>query len=521
MIKIFIKFVKQHLKTSLLYFFLLTLSNICIIYQPLSLSKVLEKSQFSFDTDILIFIGLSILTPCIISFKDRTLNYVTNLMSVRVANDMMQKMLHKDILQIKKYSSNYIIRVINNYSWLVSDFYLYTFLDTLISLITALVMLWLLAQRNAYIALFVLICHLLRLLGIYLIQGNIVKSSEEKIDRRNTFLGAFSNYLIKIKHIVIRSKQQDCYSILSNQSRLNLNATKKNAHWKSFSSSMGQTSFYTIQFATVLVGLLLSNRFGITVAILQLSFSYATEIGKCLQMVSELFPAFAELKAYDGYVQSLLEIKNMKSIGLTNRFKQIKLDHLSFGYDEKKILQHLNYEFNTGYIYVIKGENGTGKSTLIKVISGLYSQYDGQILLDGIPLEDYNIEYFFNHLISILTQDDLLFEGSIRDNLLDENEGHIEEVAKYFGLNDIDKQITSNGTNLSGGEKRKVLLARTFLNIINKKPPLVIFDEPTYALETETVRKVIDAINKLSKHCIVIIVSHEKETIKNAIEIQL
>lgn len=521
MIKIFFKFVKNHLKASFFYFCLLILSNICIILQPLSLSHLLAKSQFNFDQDVLIFIGISILTPCIISYKDRTLNYVTNLMSTNVVNNMMEEVLHKDVLQIKSLSSNYIVRVINNFSWLISDFYLYTFLDAVISLISALMMFWILAQNNLYIALFILICHLLRLFSISLIQKKLTKSAEQRISKNNIFLSSFSNYMSKLKQIIIRSKEKTCYNILLQQSLMNLKATKTNVHWKSVLSSMGNTSFWIIKFATVLFGLLLSEKYGITFAILQLSFSYASEIGLCLQMTTELLPGHAQLKAHYNYMQSILAFENTKASGLKNNFNQVKLVDLNFGYKDKNVINHLNLEFNKGKIYVIKGENGKGKSTLMKVISGLYTGYKGQILLDNTPFENYNIEYYLTHLITFLTQEDLLFDGSIKDNLLANDQQAMQDIVSYLGITDLDKHITSSGENLSGGEKRKILLARTFLSIMENNPSLIIFDEPTYALEKETVQKVIEAIEQLANHCIVMVISHNNDFQKNNIDIHL
>lgn len=521
MFNVFLEFVRKYYKQALLYFVLLLITNICMIYQPLTLNKVLEKSIFVFDEDTILFILLSFITPLIMLYKDRTLNYVTNLMSIDVSTNLIANMLHKDVLELKKKTSNYIVRIIFNYSWLVSDFYLYTLLDSFFSLMTALIILVILSKYSLPLALFILIAHILRLLTIFSLQPKLQVKATEKITTENDYFGTFTNYVIKLKSIITRNKVCECNSILSSQKAACVKTANSYASVRSISTTLGQTAFWIIRFTSILFGMHLSAAYGLSLISLQLAFSYSNEIGVCLKMVSELLPTFSDLKANAKHVDSLECIENTKSRGFQENFSSIHLKDVSFGYDDKIVLKSINEDFEKGNIYVIHGENGSGKSTLMKIISGLYTKYKGEIFLDDKSLSEYNIEHFLNHYVSILTQDDILLEGTVIENLLSSDERNIQLLAKKFNISDLSRTINSNGTNLSGGEKRKILLARFFLDVLKKKPKLIILDEPTYALEKETITKVIHLITTLAKDAIVLVISHNQEDFINEKHIHL
>ena len=291
--------------------------------------------------------------------------------------------------------------------------------------------------------------------------------------------------------------------------------------YRSLSSSLGEAGFWLIRFATLLLGLYLSKTMGVTLATLQLAFSYSSEIGSCMQMVSEFMPTYSELKANYAEIQELYRIEDIKRDGYENKFDKIQVRNLEFGYDNNLVLNGINAEMKIGNVYVVKGENGRGKSTFIKIISGIYANYHGEILLNNISLKDYNKEYYFDHLITILTQDDLLFEGTIKDNLLSEDELFLSKVCEYINIGNLERHVLVNGENLSGGEKRKILLARALLDIKRKNPSLVIFDEPTYAIEVDLISKIVNIINQISKKCIAIVISHDDLPFENKVEINL
>lgn len=175
--------------------------------------------------------------------------------------------------------------------------------------------------------------------------------------------------------------------------------------------------------------------------------------------------------------------------------KEIKVENLSFSYDNKTIFKDVSFTIEKGRKYLIKGPSGVGKSTLIKILSMIYDNYEGRITLDGI---DYNLinERSFNNSVSFVYQDVFLFEDTIGNNvslykslpedaLFDAlNKSGLKEMiaSRAEGINAV---LEENGKNLSGGERQRISVARA----IAKGAAVVFIDEGTSALNVELGRE--------------------------------
>ncbi len=186
------------------------------------------------------------------------------------------------------------------------------------------------------------------------------------------------------------------------------------------------------------------------------------------------------------------------------------------------LLKDLNLEIQKNEKIGIMGETGSGKSTLINIISGLVTPSSGEIMIDDIELN--NIKNSWINNIGYVGQTPILFEGSIANNIAfgfekDEiNEEKLRKVIEISGLNDyVSKQIDGfntivkeHGKNLSGGERQRICIARA----IYKNPEIIIFDESTSALDLDTEKKVISSIETVAKNKTIIFISHKKSALK-------
>lgn len=200
-----------------------------------------------------------------------------------------------------------------------------------------------------------------------------------------------------------------------------------------------------------------------------------------------------------------------------NNIDEISILDLSVRFSENVILHSVNMHFEKGKIYGVAGNNGTGKTTLINILAGLYRNcYSGKIILNkSISLSEINPEFMRKNLISVCPQDISLIEGSLRSNLL---LGHDEpddfyNTLEYFGLdsviaslpNGINTSVDNHNFNLSAGEKQKIAIVRTII----KGGCVLIFDEPTSALDTLTRDRFLAYLQNHKKNKMVIIVSHD------------
>ncbi|MBN8786994.1 MAG: ABC transporter ATP-binding protein [Terrimonas sp.] len=205
---------------------------------------------------------------------------------------------------------------------------------------------------------------------------------------------------------------------------------------------------------------------------------------------------------------------------------KIELRNVSFSYDDISILKNINLIIEKGKTLALVGSSGSGKSTLADLIPRFHDATSGEVLIDGVNIKDYALSSVRQH-ISIVTQEPILFNDTIAANIALGAPGatmaDIEHAAKIANAYDfISKKedafqynIGDRGTKLSGGERQRLTIARAVL----KNPPILILDEATSSLDTESERLVQDAINNLMEDRTSIVIAHRLSTVRHADEI--
>ena len=205
--------------------------------------------------------------------------------------------------------------------------------------------------------------------------------------------------------------------------------------------------------------------------------------------------------------------------------KSINFKNVNFKYENNKntILEDINFEIIKGQNIAIVGKSGAGKTTLTDLLPRFYDPTDGDIFVDSLNLKDLALKDLRN-LFGIVTQNVILFNDTIRNNIIQGNENatdaDIEKAIKSSNLEDLidkldhglDTYIGENGVKLSGGEKQRLSIARALI----KNPDILILDEATASLDSESEKKVHAAIDNLIIDRTVIIIAHRLSTIVNA-----
>jgi ATP-binding cassette subfamily C protein len=202
--------------------------------------------------------------------------------------------------------------------------------------------------------------------------------------------------------------------------------------------------------------------------------------------------------------------------------QDLVLKEVSFDYGGVKTLRGINLSITANKTTAIKGPSGGGKSTLADVIMGLLIPDTGEILVDGVPINDESI-MSWRQGIAYVSQDIFMFHDTIRANLLWANaaasdaeiRAALEKSAADFvyELKDgLETVVGDGGVRLSGGERQRIALARAML----QSPEILILDEATSALDVENERKIIDAIRQLHGKMTVIVIGHRLPTLENA-----
>ena len=205
---------------------------------------------------------------------------------------------------------------------------------------------------------------------------------------------------------------------------------------------------------------------------------------------------------------------------------EIEFRNVSFAYDREPVLKNVNLTVEKGKTIALIGPSGGGKSTLADLVPRFYDPTEGEVLIDGVSLRDYEIESLRKQ-VGVVTQESILFNDTIFNNICfgmeNVKEADVIDAAKVAHAHEFIVQmengyqtmIGERGSKLSGGQRQRLSIARAVL----KNPPILILDEATSALDSESERLVQDALYTLMQHRTSIIIAHRLSTIQHADEI--
>jgi ABC-type multidrug transport system fused ATPase/permease subunit len=212
-----------------------------------------------------------------------------------------------------------------------------------------------------------------------------------------------------------------------------------------------------------------------------------------------------------------------KLLSQPNRW-EIRFENVTFFYNQDEIvLKDINLDIPSGQTVALVGPTGVGKSTLASLIPRFYDVCEGCITLDGVDIRELDTKAL-RSAISIVLQDVFLFHGTIRENILfgnpDASEQDMFEAARIANVDEFvshmpegyDTLIGERGVKLSGGQKQRISIARAVL----KNSPILILDEATSAVDTETEALIQQALNRLIAGRTTLIIAHRLSTIRNA-----
>lgn len=230
-------------------------------------------------------------------------------------------------------------------------------------------------------------------------------------------------------------------------------------------------------------------------------------------------------------IDRIKEILNLKieKIHIGEKLKEfnnsIELKNVNFNYidSESNVLKNINLEIKKGEVIALVGTSGSGKTTLANLIPRFFEPSSGEILIDGVNINRYSLKSL-RKKIALVSQDTFLFKDSIKTNMLaGNNKANKEDIKNALNLAYAydfvetfeDKEETiigERGTRLSGGEKQRLAIARAII----KNAPILILDEATSSLDTESEIKVQKALDRLMENKTTLVIAHRLSTIKNA-----
>lgn len=254
-----------------------------------------------------------------------------------------------------------------------------------------------------------------------------------------------------------------------------------------------------------------------------------------LTPAKNLSKSFYSIKKGNAAAERVFEIIEFKTENDSNRdqlletFKdKIEFKNVDFSYGQSKILDKISFTIKKGQSVALVGSSGSGKTTIANLLNGFYNSDSGSISIDGMQISSITRESLYKK-ISIVTQESILFNDTIMNNIrigdLDSIDGDIINAAKEANAHEFileqnekyDTNIGDYGGKLSGGQKQRITIARAML----KSPSILILDEATSSLDSESEKKIQDAIDKLMLDKTSLIIAHKFSTIRKCDKIIL
>ena len=270
------------------------------------------------------------------------------------------------------------------------------------------------------------------------------------------------------------------------------------------------------------------NNFFSFLAAMMLAYQPVRSLSTLNVVINQGFSAAIRIIPIIDVENKIKNIENAKEIEIKK--SSINFKNISFKYNpiEENVLDNINLEFEGGQMTALVGHSGSGKSTILNLIPRFYQPYSGDLTIDGQSIYELSLSSLRKN-ISLVSQETTLFDDSIINNIkyANENAEHSEivEVAKLSNCHDFIEKLPNkyetiigeNGVRLSGGEKQRISIARAML----KKSSIILLDEATSSLDSETESKIQEALNTLTKNKTTIVIAHRLSTILNSNNIYL
>ena len=269
---------------------------------------------------------------------------------------------------------------------------------------------------------------------------------------------------------------------------------------------------------------------GMLVAYTSLLTSFTEPVNKLVGFIQKIQTFKADMSRVEDIMKYETDKKYEESentVHMTTKLTgEVELKDISFGYSilEKPLVDNFFFKLKSGSSIAFVGASGCGKSTVSKIVSGLYVRWSGQILMDGIDVRNIPKE-IMSSSVSTVSQSITLFSGTIRDNLTMWNSSILEEdiikAAKDACIHDVITKkpgayefvLDEGGANLSGGQRQRLEIARALVT----NPTILIMDEATSALDPLVEKEIIDNIKR--RGCTCVIVAHRLSAIRDCDEI--
>ncbi len=460
-------------------------------------------------------------------------NYYTESVGQWVANDLRLKTYHHlQRLSLGYYNTHEtgtLLSTITTDIATIQDFASSSTLDILVDMLTIVSMLGLMFWLNWDFTLIAVAVTPFMLFFISRFKKAVKKATHQVRKEQADIVSVVQQGLESMQVIKAFGRQDMEQQALADVSHATVAAALKARRVKSMLSPIVTI---TVAFCTAIVlwrGAALILKEAMTVGALTVYLSYLSKFFKPVKDLATTTNAIAQAAVGVERVQAILETDTIlpeQPDAFEPRFLKgdIAFEHVAFGYlEDEPVLKDVSFTIEAGQLVGVVGPTGSGKSTVVSLIPRFYDVKSGVVKIDGRDVRDYKIHPLRDQIGYVL-QDTVLFHGTILENIAfgrpNATRQEIVDAAKLANADEFiarmpkgyDTMVGERGSTLSGGQRQRIGIARVMV----RNSPILLLDEPTAALDSESEKLVIEALERLMKGRTVITIAHRLSTIRDA-----
>jgi ABC-type multidrug transport system fused ATPase/permease subunit len=460
-------------------------------------------------------------------------NYYTTSVGQYVANDLRLKTYHHlqqlSLSYYDRHETGTLLSTITSDVQTIQGFASADTLGIVVDMLTIVAMLFIMWRLDWRFTLIALAITPFMLLLVSRFKKAVKKATREVRKDQSKIVSVVEQNLQSIRVVKAFGRQDLAEKELAEVSGATVEAALKARRVKALLSPIVAI---TVSLCTAVVlwrGSALIIAGAMTAGTLTVFLSYLSKFFKPVQDLATMTNSIAQAAIGVERVREILEADNIIPERPDAREPEtlageIEFENVAFSYsDDSPVLKDVSFHIKPGQLVGVVGPTGGGKSTIVSLIPRFYDPVAGKVKIDGTDIRDYKFRSLRDQIGYVL-QETVLFEGTIRDNIAYGKKGVTEaeilEAAKLANADEfiarmpqgLDTMVGERGETLSGGQRQRIGIARAVI----RNNPILILDEPTAALDTESERLVIEALERLMKGRTVITIAHRLSTIRDA-----
>ncbi len=548
------KYLKQQKLHISLYLFSYIVASVCNIFITLALAKVIELLA-SNPTDFTGALNYAVLTLMLTVFQ-RIGWYVCGLEFDLASTKIMSSLNYDLATQAFKLNSKtfgdhetgtFVQRIVSDPEKIVDS--LAELVELTTDIVTAVIMLIYISTLNGYVGLIFLATLIIGMI-IELFRVKARRKNRADVRRKNDKITSLTTEIVRSEKDI---KSLGLEHELGEYSKENYEAYKKSLfHMNTVDRNLYSGRNLIVEvggMGIILLGIYLMQLSLLTLGVFMIIFSNRSSIRQLVWTIGHIADRYIDIKICHGRMFALFDEKEFITEKFGNKdkydivgeieFKNVEYSFKEYDFieptkknkhkekqlilkSENKVFSDISFRIVPNTTVAFVGKSGSGKSTILNLMTKMFEVDGGEVLIDGININDLN-KQSLRHAISLVNQFPYIFDMTIKENLLlangDATDEEIDECIQKASLkffinslpNGINTRVGESGIKLSGGQKQRLAIARAFL----RHSPIVIFDESTSSLDNFAQNDIKRSIDELKGHSTIVIVAHRLTTIKN------